>query len=64
MEIEFKDLLNRHRYDECLAVAEKIIDAYPDSKAAAELNKMLPKLHELIRQDRLRRQQSAGTEQA
>ncbi len=63
MEAEFKDLLNRHRYEECLAVAEKMISAYPDSKAAAELTKMLPKLHELIRQDRSRRQQSAGMEQ-
>ncbi len=64
MEVEFKDLLNRHRYEECLAVAEKMIDTYPDSKAAAELTKMLPKLHELIRQERVRRQQSAGAEQA
>ncbi len=63
MEVEFKDLLNRHRYEECLAVAEKMIDTYPDSKAAAELTKMLPKLHELIRQERIRRQQSAGAEQ-
>lgn len=62
METEFKDLLNRHRYEECVAVAEKMISAYPDSKAAAELTKMLPKLHELIRQDRARRQQSAGLE--
>ncbi len=63
MEIEFKDLLNRHRYEECLAVAEKLINTYPDSKAATELTKMLPKLHELIRQERVRRQQSAGAEQ-
>ena len=46
----FKDLLKRQRYDEALAVAKGVITKYPNSSAAAELTKLLPKVEDLIRQ--------------
>ena len=52
----FKDLLKRQRYDEALAVATAVINKYPASTAAAELNKLLPKVEELIRQAHLAKQ--------
>jgi hypothetical protein len=46
----FKDLLKRQRYDEAYSVAMGVINKYPASPSAAELNKLLPKVEELIRQ--------------
>jgi hypothetical protein len=46
----FKDLLKRQRYEEAFAVAHAVINKYPASTAAAELNRLLPKVEELIRQ--------------
>ena len=46
----FKDLLKRQRYEEALSVANSVINKYPASTSAAELNRLLPKVEELIRQ--------------
>jgi hypothetical protein len=46
----FKDLLKRQRYEEALGVAYAVINKYPASTSAAELNRLLPKVEELIRQ--------------
>jgi tetratricopeptide (TPR) repeat protein len=59
---QFKDLSQRHRYEEAHATAERVIDSFPDSMAAADLQKMLPKLQELIQQEKSRRQSSDGRE--
>lgn len=52
----FKDLLRRQRYDEAQRVANALIEKYPGSPAAAELTKMLPRVEELIRQEKMKRQ--------
>ncbi|HTV48605.1 MAG TPA: hypothetical protein VMG59_09200 [Phycisphaerae bacterium] len=59
---QFKDLSQRHRYEEAFGVAERVISTFPDSSAAADLQKMLPKLQELIEQENARRRTSAGLE--
>ncbi len=52
----FKDLLQRQRYDDAAVVARRVIEKYPASSTAVELNKLLPKVEELIRQEKLKRQ--------
>jgi hypothetical protein len=49
-ELLFKDLLKRQRYEEALTVAKGVIALHPNSPAAAELTKLLPKVEDLIRQ--------------
>ena len=53
----FKDLLKRQRYDDALSVANAVINKFPASTAAMELNKLVPKVEELIRQEQMKRQQ-------
>lgn len=48
----FKDLLHRQRYEDAAEVARRVINKYPTSNAAIELNKLLPKVEELVRQRR------------
>ncbi|HMD54252.1 MAG TPA: hypothetical protein VKJ65_06885 [Phycisphaerae bacterium] len=59
---QFKDLSQRHRYEEAYGVAERVIETFPDSMAATDLQKMLPKLQELIQQENAKRRTSAGQE--
>ena len=60
-EAMFQDLLHRQRYEEALEVANRMVEKFPDSPAAVELtHRMIPKVRELARQDRLKRQQAAG----
>ena len=60
-EAMFQDLLHRQRFEEALEVANRMVEKFPESPAAAELtNRMIPKVRELARQDRLKRQQTAG----
>lgn len=56
----FKDLLKRQRYDEAYTVAMSVINRFPASPSAAELNKLLPKVEELIRQTQMARQTPVG----
>lgn len=58
----FKDLLKRQRYEEALAVANGVINKFPTSTAALELNKLVPKVEELIRQENMRRQQGLAVQ--
>jgi tetratricopeptide (TPR) repeat protein len=58
-ESQFKDLLHRQRYEEALEVAKRVIEKYPASTAATELMKLLPKVQELIAQEKSRRQATA-----
>jgi hypothetical protein len=57
----FKDLLQRQRYEDAAIVARRVIDKYPSSSGAAELSKLLPKVEELIRQEKVKR--AAGVPQ-
>ncbi len=56
----FKDLLNRQRYEEAAAVAKGVIEKHPSSQAAQQLTKLLPKVEELIKQERLKKPQATG----
>jgi hypothetical protein len=51
----FKDLLQRQRYEDAAVVARRVIDKHPSSSGAAELSKLLPKVEELIRQEKSKR---------
>lgn len=51
----FRDLLKRQRYDEAANVAKGVINKYPASATAVELNKLLPKVEELIKQEKLKK---------
>ncbi len=64
LESQFKELLQRRRYDEAMPIAQKVIDHHPETAVAAELVKMLPKLQELMKQDKLRREAAVGKEMA
>ncbi len=56
LETQYADLIKRQRHEEALAIAQRVLDAYPDSATAREMHKHLPKLLELIKQDKARRQ--------
>lgn len=56
LETQFKDLLQRQRYEEAHDIAKRLIAKYPLSPAATELNKLLPKVQELIAQEKAKRQ--------
>jgi hypothetical protein len=53
-EENFKDLLKRQRYDEAILTAKAVVAKYPQSATATELNRLLPKVEELARQEALR----------
>jgi hypothetical protein len=53
-EEHFKDLLKRQRYEEAILTAKAVIAKYPQSATATELNKLLPKVEELARQEALK----------
>lgn len=62
-EAMFQDLLHRQRYEEAMEVANRIVEKFPDSAAAVELtSRMIPKVQELARQERIKRQQTSGKE--
>jgi TolA-binding protein len=46
----FKDLLKHQRYTEAIAVARTVVQRYPNSPTTTELNKLLPRVEELARQ--------------
>ena len=50
----FKDLLKRQRYEEAILTAKAAIAKYPQSATATELNRLLPKVEELARQEAVR----------
>ena len=50
-EEHFKDLFKRQRYDEALVVARGMIQKYPHSPLATELNKLLPRVEEMATQE-------------
>ncbi len=60
LEAQFKELLQRRRYDEAFPIAQKVIDEHPETAVANELVKMLPKLQELMKQEKLRRNADLG----
>lgn len=53
-EERFKDLLKHQRYDEAITVAKEVVHKYPQSPTATELNKLLPRVQELARQEQAR----------
>jgi hypothetical protein len=60
LESQFKELLQRRRYEEAFPIAQKVIDEHPETAAANEMVKMLPKLQELIKQEKSRRNAELG----
>jgi hypothetical protein len=50
-EEHFKDLLKKQKYDEAVLVARAVIRKYPHSPTATELNKLLPRVEEMARQE-------------
>lgn len=54
----FKDLIKRQRYEEAVAVARGVMDKYPSSPSAGELMRLVPKVEELIRQERAKREKT------
>ncbi len=58
----FKDLLQRQRFEEALEVANRIMDRFPHSASAEAVSKLLPKVIELVKQEKARRQQASGKE--
>ncbi len=50
-EEHFKDLLKRQRYEEAAQVARAVIHKFPHSPTATELNKLLPRVEEMARQE-------------
>ncbi len=62
LEAQFKELLQRQRRAEALEIAERIVEMFPRSKSAAELNKMVPKLRELVEAEKNRADGAADRE--
>ncbi|MGC8559775.1 MAG: hypothetical protein ACP5O1_03760 [Phycisphaerae bacterium] len=60
MEGQFKELLQRRRYEEAFPIAQKVIDEHPQTAAAGEMVKMLPRLQDLIKQEKARRKAETG----
>jgi len=60
-EENFKDLLKRQRYDEAILTAKAVVAKYPQSATATELNRLLPKVEELARQEAVRVANQAQT---
>lgn len=56
LELQYADLIKRQRHEEAYDVAQRVMEAYPDSSSARELQKHMPKLQELIKQDQARRE--------
>jgi hypothetical protein len=52
----FKELLKQHEYEKADNLAKSLIEKYPASSTAAELAKLLPKVEELMHQEKLKRQ--------
>lgn len=50
MEAEYRDLLNRRRFDEALSLAHALIERYPNSKQAEVLREQIPRLEEKAEQ--------------
>jgi hypothetical protein len=59
-EAHFKDLLKNQRYAEAIGVARAAIQKYPASPTATELNKLLPRVEELARQEAAKQQTAAA----
>ncbi len=53
-EEHFKDLLKHQRYDEAISVAREVLQKYPHSPTATELNKLLPRVQEMATQEAAR----------
>ncbi|MGC8625233.1 MAG: hypothetical protein ACP5VQ_08200, partial [Phycisphaerae bacterium] len=55
LEAQYADLVKRQRHEEAFAIAERVMEAYPDSPTAKTMRQHLPKLLELIKQEKTRR---------
>lgn len=52
MRDKIRDLLTRRRFKEALVLAHEVIDGFPDTAAADELSRQLPRLEELAQTER------------
>ncbi len=55
LETQYADLIKRQRHQEALAIAQRVLDVYPESATAREMQKHLPKLLEIIKQEKARK---------
>ncbi|MCL5945438.1 MAG: hypothetical protein M1472_01120 [Planctomycetes bacterium] len=56
LETQYADLIKRRRHEEALAIAERVMESYPDSPTAKTMRQHLPKLLEIIKQEKTRRE--------
>ncbi len=56
LETQYADLIKRKRHEEAFAIAQRVLDVYPESATAREMQKHLPKLTEIIKQEKARKQ--------
>ena len=56
LETQYADLIKRQRHEEAFAIAQRVLDVYPESATAREMQKHLPKLMEIIKQEKARKQ--------
>ncbi len=59
LEAQYADLIKRQRYEEAFAIAQRVLDTYPDSATAREMHKHLPKLLELVKQAKAHKQSAS-----
>ena len=55
LETQYADLIKRQRHEEAVAIARRVLDVYPESATAREMQKHLPKLMEMIKQEKARK---------
>ncbi len=56
LETQYADLIKRQRHQEAVAIAQRVLDVYPESATAREMQKHMPKLLEIIKQEKARKQ--------
>ncbi len=56
LETQYADLIKRQRHEEAFAIAQRVLDVYPESATAREMQKHLPKLTEIIKKEKARKQ--------
>jgi outer membrane protein assembly factor BamD (BamD/ComL family) len=56
LESQYADLIKRQRHEEAVAIAQRVLEVYPDSATAREMQKHLPRLLDIIKQEKTRKQ--------
>ncbi len=56
LETQYADLIKRQRHEEAFAIAQRVLDTYPESPTANKMRQHLPKLLEVIKQEKARKE--------